>query len=256
MSIDNDIRKLNICEEVPVKLVYNGEKLVTFMCTPQHLDELAVGYLFNRGLIGKSEDILVLSVCEDLRIINVNTEKEINRGQYDLAGVLTSGCGNGSLYRKDFLQKKRVKSGQKISIDNLKELAGSMYREMVIYKETGGVHCSTLANCKEILFLREDVGRHNAIDKVIGKGIIEEVDFSGKLILTTGRISSDMILKTIAAGIPIVVSRSIPSSLALEMAETSGITIVGRIMSTNPIVYTHSYRIYDNNKAMVFNEYN
>ncbi len=90
---------------------------------------------------------------------------------------------------------------------------------------------------------REDVGRHNAMDKILGRAFMDRADFSSACVLTSGRIAADMILKAVAAGVPVVVSRSIPTTTAFEIAEAAGVTVVGRIGDANPIVYTHPERI-------------
>ena len=118
-----------------------------------------------------------------------------------------------------------------------------MFSNAELYKNHGGVHCAALSDNNKILALMEDVGRHNAVDKVIGKGVLQGTVFSDSIIFTTGRISTDMVLKAVNAGIPIVVSRSIPTTMAYEIAEKLGITIVGRILSKQPALYTHEERI-------------
>lgn len=240
------LAKVNICEEAPVDLILNGKKLVTFMCTPENLNELAVGYLYSRGLISNVDDIQILAACDDMRKINVKTANEYKEEEYGLAQVLTSGCGSGTVFTEEFLNAEENNSQYSISIDALKSLSTEMFSRAVLYKKMGGMHCACLADENGVLALREDVGRHNAVDKVIGKGLFLELEFSKTVIMTTGRISSDMILKAVAAGFPIVVSRSIPSSLALEIAGRMGITVVGRIAASQPIIYTHPQRIITN----------
>jgi len=105
------------------------------------------------------------------------------------------------------------------------------------------MHCAALSDGREILALSEDVGRHNAVDKVLGKGILKEVNFRSTMLMTTGRISTDMILKAANVACPFVVSRSIPTTSALELANNLGITVIGRINSSNPIVYMYEERI-------------
>ncbi|MDW7674251.1 MAG: formate dehydrogenase accessory sulfurtransferase FdhD [Bacillota bacterium] len=232
-----------ICEEMPVEFIVNDKKIVTFMATPQNLNELAVGYLYSRGLISEVDDILVLGTCNDMTKVTARTRTELAQEQYGLAGVLTSGCGSGAAVSAAFLKREKIDSNLQITLYQLKALTKKMFSEATLYRETGGIHCAAIANNFCLVTCREDVGRHNAIDKVIGKGLFQGIDFSQHVILTTGRLSSDMILKAVAGKIPIVVSRSIPTSLAIEIAEEIGITVVGRIASFNPIVYTHDWRI-------------
>lgn len=238
-------KKINICEEAPVELILNGRKLVTFMCTPINLNELALGYLYSRGLIKKAEEVFSLAACEDMKKIYVITSNKYAEEEYSLSQVLESSCGSGVVFSKKFLDQRENDSNYCISIEELKEISTKMLKKAIMYKKMGGLHCACVANSHSILALREDIGRHNAVDKVIGKGLLKGVDFQRSVILTTGRISVDMVLKTVAANIPIIVSRSIPSTLGLEIAQEKGITIIGRIFSNQPIVYTHEHRIND-----------
>lgn len=235
--------KINVCDEAPVDLIVNNKKLATFMCTPAHLNELAMGYLFSRGLIQSVDDVHTLAACDDMRKVYVTIRGSVGEEQYSLAGVLASGCGNGMIFSESFLQMEPIYTTLQVKMAEVQQLAVTMCAEAALYKETGGVHCAALVNGQQLLALREDVGRHNAVDKVIGKGLFLRIGFSESMILTTGRISSDMVLKAVAGRIPLVASRSIPSSLALEIAEKSGITVIGRVFAKEPIVYTHPERV-------------
>lgn len=238
-----------VCEEVAVELVVNGKTLVTFMCTPKSLGELATGYLYSSGLITGLEDILSNGACEDMKKIFVSKKGVLPIEQYSLAGVLSSACGSGSIIKEKLKQYQRVNSKLIITQGKLQALSKNMFAAAVLYKETGGVHCAGLANEKELIIWREDIGRHNAVDKVIGKALFMDLDLSQHFIITTGRLSSDMVLKAVTSRVPLIASRSIPSTLALEIAEQQGITLVGRVSSTHPVVYTHPWRVVAEGQA-------
>lgn len=233
----------NLCTEAPVDLFLNKRKLVTFMCTPENLNELALGYLYSRGLIASTGEVLTLAACDDMRKIYVTMSTTPSEEQYGLAGVLTSGCGSDSLFSEEFLGKKPLRADFSLPLLRLQDLVRQMFQDAELYKETGGVHCAGIADGNGLHVLREDVGRHNAVDKVIGKGLFLELNFQQCAILTTGRISSDMVLKAVAGGFPVVATRSIPTTLALEIAERMGITLVGRVIHKEPIIYSHPDRI-------------
>lgn len=233
----------NLCEEAPVELIVNGKKYLTFMCTPLNLKELAAGHLYSSGLIKSVNDINTLAACEDLRKISVQIVKDIDDGGLQLNNVLASSCGSGSYYNERLLETPINESSYKVSLSKLKELSIEMFSKAELYKQHGGVHCAVLSDGNKILALFEDVGRHNAVDKVIGKGVFLGVDFKSSIIMTTGRISTDMILKAVNSGTPIVASRSIPTTMAYEIADKLGITIAGRIQSKEPVIYTHAERI-------------
>jgi FdhD protein len=233
----------NLCEEASVEFNVNGKKYLTFMCTPQGLKELAAGQLYSSGLIKSLKDIYALAACDDMRKISVQIAGNIDEGGLQLSNVLASSCGSGSHFSEKLFEKPKNESTYRVSLSKLKELAIEMFSKAELYKKHGGVHCAALLSGREILALSEDVGRHNAVDKVIGKGVFLGADFKSSIIMTTGRISTDMMLKAVNAGTPIVASRSIPTTMAYEIAEKLGITIVGRIVSKEPVIYTCKERI-------------
>lgn len=243
MEFKAPFKDFKVCQEEPVDLIVNGRKLVTFMCTPENLKELAIGHLFNRGLIKNINEILDIGVSYEIRKIFATTVDIPVHDQYGLSGVLTSGCGSATVLSDSIINHKAIETSFTTSLGHLKALSIKMARGAEKYMETGGIHCAVLANNLDIIVQREDVGRHNAVDKVVGNGLLADIDFNGTIVMTTGRISSDMILKAVACGLPIVVTRSVPTGMALEIAERLGITVVGRIAALRPIIYTHSSRI-------------
>jgi FdhD protein len=118
-----------------------------------------------------------------------------------------------------------------------------MLRKSELYHATGGVHSAALANEDGLVVEREDIGRHNAVDKVVGFGLLHGLDFSRLALLATGRLSSEMVWKAAIAGVPIVASLSVPSTLARDLAEAAGLTLVGRATAVEPFVYTHAERL-------------
>ena len=236
--------KTNICTETPVDLTVNGKDIVTFMCTPQDLKELAVGHLYIKGIIDNFEEINYVAACEEMETINVDVKNELSESKYSLKELLASSCGN-AIDKEKLKSIEEIHSKIKVNLSKLRFLASKMFAETVVYKKTGGVHCASIASPKELRYLKEDVGRHNAVDKIIGQGVMEKTDFSNSIIFTSGRISSDMVLKVAKTGFPIIVSRSIPSDLALKIAKEASITVVGRISRSEPIIYTYSDRIIE-----------
>lgn len=235
-------QKPYVCIEAPVALFVNQQKITTFMCTPQDLVELALGHLYGRKIIKDRHDIKGIAACQDLRQIHVQLNHNLNEDDFTLSTVLATACGSGTVFNDDFLELAAVKSSLKISIERLKEITKTMFAEAILQKQGGGMHCAALALNGDLKLLFEDVGRHNALDKAIGSALAQDLDFSYLSLHTTGRIASDMILKALAAGIGVVVSRSIPTSLALEIAEKKEITLIGRIVK-DAIIYAHPQRI-------------
>ncbi len=234
---------LEVSQEVPVELSINGHK-ATLLCTPTDLKALALGWLFTQGLIEGLQEIGSLAVCDDLRKIVARTDRDLWEERGGLSQVLTSGCGGGSILGEVLTEiLPPVESDLTLSAGKLRLLVRDMLDRSLLYKERGGIHCAGLADGQGVRFVAEDVGRHNAVDKVIGMGLEAGADFSRSIITSTGRITSEMILKGARAGVPIVASLSIPSDLALEIAEREGITLVGRAAGSRMRVYCHRERL-------------
>ncbi|MBU0928971.1 MAG: formate dehydrogenase accessory sulfurtransferase FdhD [Spirochaetes bacterium] len=252
-----------LAPETPVELVANGERVAVLMCTPRNLDDLAAGHLFSRGMLKDASRVLTIGACADLRVMTVVAPGAVGADSLGLGQVVASGCGSGSAIA-DPSVLGRVPPGFSVGLGTLKAWSAAMFRAAELYRETGGMHCASLAlleggpaptgpaagasmdgapESAAYFTVREDVGRHNAVDKVIGRAFVDRVDFSSSVILTSGRIAADMILKAVAAKVPVLVSRSIPTTTAYELALAAGVTLVGRIGDGEPIVYTSPERI-------------
>jgi len=229
-------KNLPVSPEEPVRLLINGEIFTTFMCTPEHLTELALGFLLSQGLITNPGEIITITACKNNRCVEINTANHLSP-HGGLKSVLATGCGSGSPLREEFWKKPPLQ--QKISFDpkELPEIARELFDRAKQQKKTGGMHSCGLAKNSGLILSREDVGRHNAMDKVIGAACYRRLNPESLLALTTGRISSDMVLKAYNFGIPIIASRSIPTSLALKMAQDKNMTLIGRMTRPQPNLY-------------------
>ncbi|HAX38082.1 MAG TPA: formate dehydrogenase accessory sulfurtransferase FdhD [Spirochaetaceae bacterium] len=252
---------LPLAPEVPVELLVNGTKLATLMCTPLNLDDLALGHLVGRGMLADLATVLSVGACADLRQANVICGEGLLADRYGLAAVIASGCGSGGALRTATeLPPLAAAAGARVSLELLQGYARRMFEAAELYRKTGGMHCAALLGpplaaggsdratggepaAERFFVVREDVGLHNAVDKVLGSGFRRAVPLTESVILTSGRIASDMILKAIAAGVAVIVSRSIPTSSAFELAKRAGVTIVGRIEKSKPLVYCGGQRI-------------
>ena len=224
-------------EEAPIRFFYNGRDAVILLCTPRELKELAVGWLFAERFIRRIDEITALEVCEELDAVAVQATPDRWEESSQRRRAFTSGCGGGvtALVLPDDLVVP-VNTGPAPNCSLVKAmLAGA-----VQYKRTGGIHCAALTDGKSILIQSEDIGRHNAVDKVIGRGLLEGVLFSETHLLTTGRVSSDMVIKAVRAGIPAVISVSVPTSLAVEIAARAGLLLIGRAARSEPAYYTNN----------------
>lgn len=222
--------------ERPFVLLANGRHITTFKCTPEHLEELGVGHLAASGRIRSAQDIVDCRV-EDGRIA-VRLRRDPPPGlvvAFDRRGLPERGTlplYSGSRQRALF------------SMRRLERAAEEMIADAVIYQRTGGVHCAAFGN-DDLLICREDVGRNNAMDKVIGAALLRNLDRSEAFLLVTARVAFEMFFKAAAADMPILGSLNIPSDLAVSAAQSAGVTLIGKILKKEQHIYTHPRRIME-----------
>jgi len=186
---------------------------------------------------------MTLGACEDMRKIYVRLGKAVPKQGIELGQVLTSGCGSGGLIEQDLIKERKVNSSFTIDSEVLKGAFYEMNQQASRYQRTGGLHSAALVKRTGLTVVQEDVGRHNAIDKIVGAALFQGCDLSESGLITTGRLSLDMVLKAIIAGVPLVATRSIPTNLALNIAKTAGITLVGRAHLKKRYLYCHDKRV-------------
>ena len=230
-----------VCEEINATMFINNTKFITFMCTPDNLKELAIGHLYTRNLIEDIDDIESIRVCNSLKNIYVTSEFISMDEDLSLNTVLSSSCGSSPDFNLRLVQV--LESHTFFDLKTLKDATIKMFKLAVKHQETGGMHSCAVYNTKKDIIAIEDVGRHNAVDKIIGACLNKNYDLKNSAVISTGRISTDMVLKCAGAKVPVVVTRSIPTSSALKLARQNGITVIGRIMSSEPIIYVNESRI-------------
>lgn len=227
-------------EEWPVWLEVNGDPAVTWMCTPDQLEELAVGWLHGEGYIGSLDDLVQLRPCApdlgfwaDVKPERVAQVKGENRKR-----VLASGCGAVATMLADPNMMAHAPSrGHPPDAETLRALFKQLFASGLRYNETGGIHAAALTDSAALLFHAEDIGRHNAVDKVIGAAVLSRTPIAGRGLLVTGRISAELAFKAARAGLAWVATPSVPSTLAITIAQRSGMVLVGRAVSGTPHVH-------------------
>lgn len=225
-----------VVREYPLTIFLNGEELVTLLCSPKALDFLVYGFLISEGIIQDKKDITAIAVDEEKGVVDVFTSQQKD---------MTTGCGRGTVFYNihDVISCRPAEEGLKVEAKKLLALMREFSTASEVFQNTGGVHSAALSDGNDILIYHEDVGRHNALDKVLGEAFVKNILFTDKLILTSGRISSEMLTKAVKRGIPMVVSRSAPMDLALQIGEEMNTTIVGFVRGNRMNVYTGSSRI-------------
>jgi len=230
---------LSVPKENSLALFVNGQELVTINCSPTMLNFLVLGYLFGEGIIDRIEDVLMLGVCEDEAIANVILKKK------DFIApekkIITSGCGGGTTFTEDFSEE--INSELFTEPENIFLLVRSMLKNTENYHESGGIHASALCDCGGIISMSEDIGRHNTIDKIVGECIYNKIPTEDKILITTGRISSEMLRKAVKLKIPIVASLTSPTEMAVRLARELNVTLIGYVRSNKMTLYSCPDRI-------------
>jgi FdhD protein len=232
-----------VVREVPVSVHLNGSEYAVLMATPTQLEALALGFLLGEGAITGATSVDGMKVNRREWIIDVALSGEFDSTRK--RGLVTSGCAAVALFKEAFelAGVGRVKSRMRLGAGDVRRLVSEMTRRCDTYQETGGIHSAAIADEKGILLFAEDVGRHNAVDKVIGQAYLDGMGMSGKVLLCTGRISSEILVKAARAGIPVVVSRTAPTDLSVRLAGKLGITLIGFVRGGNVSIYTGMQRI-------------
>lgn len=228
--------------EAPVSLTVNGENWLTFMCTPLQLEELAVGFLYNEGIISERNELVDVRVCDHEDNIDVWLNHSVEKPS---KWRKTSGC-SGGVTGVDLLSEGLpivTYQGAILTPAQIDELVVRLFESQELYKETGGVHTSILSDGIDTLIKAEDIGRHNTIDKIAGAMFRLEPVLPHKILITTGRISSEMLQKAARLGAEILISRTSPSSLSIQLAERMCVTLIGYARRNRFNVYAHPERI-------------
>jgi FdhD protein len=233
-------------QEVPVTIYLNDHEVVTLLCLGDHLKSLAVGFLKSEGLIGDRTSLEPIFVDEANRLVRVtvNEDTALNEKLF-LRRTVTSGCGKGITFYNalDAMMNEKIESSLSISIDQVFHLMHDLAEASELYKLTGTVHNSALATVEDLVFFRTDIGRHNAVDKIYGECFLNNIPLEDKVLLTTGRITSEILIKTRRMGIPILISRSGATNLAISLGSQFGVTLIGYVRGKKLIVYTGRERV-------------
>ena len=228
--------------ESPVSLTVNGQVWLTSMCTPVNLEAMALGFLFNERVIDSIDEVEDVRVCEHGDNIDVWLNHSVEQPQ---SWRRTSGC-TGGVTAVDALARVDVafdSDGPTFPPQLIGHLVEMLIEAQELYRTTGGVHTSALSDGERIVFVADDIGRHNTLDKIAGLCLMNNLWPETRILITTGRISSEMLQKAARIRAPILISRTSPSSLSIEMAERYGITLIGYARRDRFNVYSNNQRI-------------
>nr|WP_081857055.1 formate dehydrogenase accessory sulfurtransferase FdhD [Tumebacillus flagellatus] len=237
-----------VVTEFPVTIFLNDEEFATVVCTPEYMEDMVVGFLHSEGVLRSYEDIRSVTVDESQGFVYVETDKlvKLNTRLYNKR-YITSCCGKSRQSFYFFNDARTVKTMKEqnvtLTVDDCFRLMSEMQAGAGLFQETGGVHNAALCDRNGVLLARTDIGRHNALDKLYGHCLKNGISVADKIVVFSGRISSEILLKVAKIGCEVVLSKSAPTELALEMADELGITAVGFIRHETLNVYTHPERI-------------
>mgnify|MGYP000571897038 CR=1 FL=1 len=236
-----------IVTEYAITIYINEQELATMVCTPLYLEHLVIGFLASEGIIRSFEQIENLLIDENkgMAYVTIGGGFELNQQLYNKR-YITSCCGKSrqSFYFYNDAQTAKVVSHETtLSIPDVFRLMAAMQDQSISFHRTGGLHNAALCSKDSVLVARSDIGRHNALDKIYGHCLQHGISLDDKIIAFSGRISSEIILKVSKIGAAIILSKSAPTELALDMAEQLGITAIGFIRGNLLNIYSHPERI-------------
>ena len=230
-----------VIHERLVTIFVNGQELATIMCSPCLQDALALGFLANEGVIESLDDVRAVHICPSgacvdvwLRSANFDPPRRM---------ILTSGCGGGVTFNDLSQTFEPLHSDLRVTSDQLWHLMDELNQSATLYQRAGGVHTANLSTTDHHLLVAEDVGRHNTVDKLCGLALQQGIKTRDHLMLTSGRISSEMITKARRMQIPIVASHTSPTSLSVELAKEWNITLIGYLRRNSMNIYTQPERV-------------
>jgi len=236
-----------VATEMTFTLYLNGEFLVSLLCTPTELDSMAVGFLISEGfLMPHDQTLLSVKVDKDAASVSVSIDGSVeNKKQLHRRKTISSGCGQGITFTGAQTLSKLPANRASLSISP--ELVQALLHDFKgisdLYATTGGVHSAALVDGNRISLFSEDLGRHNAVDKLIGKAFLAGIHMDDKILISSGRVSGEIMTKVIRSRIPILISRAAPTCMSVSYAEDHGITLIGFARGNRMNIYSHPWRV-------------
>jgi FdhD protein len=227
-----------VAVEKRVRILVNGRHALSLYCTPLMVREFVVGVIHNEGLIEGEWCAERISIeYGDEIVVDVPSSGSLNEGER----TITSGCGGGLSLNAE--PHGKISDGTAFKAEMVRNIFGDFQKKSEGYRTTGGVHSAALTDGVHILAFAEDIGRHNAVDKIIGYCLLENIPFEGKMMLASGRLSSEIVSKCARCRIPVIVSRAAPTSLAVKIAASANLTLIGFVRGNRMNVYAGRQRV-------------
>ena len=246
-GINEDFKKkrLNVIEEKPLTIYLNDQEIVTMMTVSDYPKYLAVGYLLNQNMITKRTKIEKIDYDDDLKVVVVRTKKKTSYQEKLKKKIVTSGWAQGTIFGDLMENFKKIKFTNKsiIKVSWIYELSKAINLTPSLYLKAGAIHGCVLCKRNKPLIYMEDVGRHNAIDKIAGYMMSKKISSLDKIFYTTGRLTSEMVIKSVNMKIPVVISRSGFTAWGIELARQANLTLIGRAKGKKFVILSGEERV-------------
>src|SRR2546427_7034272 len=231
-----------VVREQPLTLSVNGEKFLTLLCSPIDLEALVIGYLWMERVIEGLDEVrrVEVSAVDGRAAVTLTHPVTLPTER-----ILTSGCGGGITFRIDHRLFPRLHSSLRVRPADLANGMKQLFQAATQYQRSRGIHGAALSDGTRLLVVAEDVGRHNAVDKVKGQALLEGVPTADRILLSTGRVSSEMLLKAARMGVPVVASRTSPTEMAVALAEQLNVTVCGYVRPDGLNLYAGQALVLD-----------
>jgi FdhD protein len=246
-GIDQDGQPVDtaVVTERPLTLFLNAREIVTMMTIGDRPDLLAVGYLLNQNMLRADDEITAVDYDDDISTVVVRTRVQTNFEEKLRKKTQTSGCAQGTVFGDlmEEFDKIKLDPAARIKTSWLYQLTKKINTAPSLYLKAGAIHGCVLCRADEPLIYMEDVGRHNAVDKIAGYMFLERIASGDKIFYTTGRLTSEMVIKTVKMRIPVLVSRSGFTAWGVELARKAGLTLIGRARGKRFVVLAGEQRL-------------
>lgn len=232
--------------EFPLTIMVNGEEFATVICSPTNLKELVLGFLASEGVILKRKELKQLDIDDSKGFAHVEITYNVHdRVQLSTKRLVASCCGKSRefYFQNDAAIAKTSMSNLNLHPEQVLTLMARLQDESATFQATGGLHNAAISDGQEFYIHRQDIGRHNALDKLYGYCIQNEISVRDKVLIFSGRISSEILIKAAKIGVGMIISKSAPTTLAIQLANDLNITTIGFVRDEHFNIYSHAKRI-------------